>query len=241
MARRRRHRRDGFRDGCRIPGGMRARRPGPLRAAAGRAAHGHLDGFCASRPRRALALRGGVGAGAAGLEQRRDGCLHLVRGRIAAEAGAPWQDQRSVSRRRRAGVGRRGPARRRQDRGDGGHHADAVDATALLERRGWGALSRRLLLAVPRRVAPRRLDPPLGGRQLHDRGPVRRHAQPRRRAHGRGGHLRRRRGTGRDRGQPRHRPRAARRRVLHAAVRCAECGHDARCGARAHDLRDDPP
>ena len=70
------------------------------------------------------------------------------------------------------GCGGAGRARR--------HAADAVDAGRLLGRRRRIALPRRLLRALPGRVAPRRLGHAHRARQLRDHRSLRRHAQSRR-------------------------------------------------------------
>ena len=58
--------------------------------------------------------------------------------------------------------------------------ADALDAGRLLERPRRPPLPRRLLRAVPGRLAPRRLDHVHRTRQLRDHRPLGRDAQPRR-------------------------------------------------------------
>ncbi len=81
-----------------------------------------------------------------------------------------WDEQgRSVDRR----------GRRARD-----HRADALDAALLLGRRGRRAAARELLLDVPGRLAPRRLDPDHAARRRGHLRPLGLDDQPPGRAHG---------------------------------------------------------
>ena len=124
---------------------------------------------------------------------------------------------------RRGGVRRGRPVRGGGAGRAGRHPADAVDAGRLLGRRRRLAVPRRLLRALPRRVAPRRLGHDHRARQLHDHRPLRRHAQPRWRARRHGRDLPRRRGGRRCRRQPRRAPRGRRRRPIRGRSCCSSC------------------
>ena len=118
------------------------------------------------------------------LDQRRHRRVHRVRRRRADPARL---------RRRAAGPGagrqgrglRRGRQRaHRRGRRARGDRADAVDADRLLERRRRLAAARELLLDVPGRLAPRRLDRDHRARHGDHLRPLGLDHQPRRRAHG---------------------------------------------------------
>ena len=94
----------------------------------------------------------------------------------------------------------------------------------LLERQGQPALPRQLLRHVPRRLAPRRLDPHHAARRRHHLRPQRRDHQPPRHPHGHGRALQRGRGAARGARQPGRRPRIPGPRELHAALRRAARG-----------------
>ena len=109
-----------------------------------------------------------------------------LRRRHPDRAGAPRRDPGAPPRRRRRGVRRAGPQRRRHRRRAGADRAAALVSGRLLERPGRRPLPRDLLLAVPRRVAARRLDPHHARRLVRHLRPQRLDHQPRRRAHGHG-------------------------------------------------------
>ena len=117
------------------------------------------------------------------------------------------------------------PGRRPAGRA-GGHRPHAEHAAALLGRRRRPALPRRLLLPVPGRVVPRRLDHHHRARLVHHHRPVRRHPQPGRGAAGHERVLRRRRGRARGARQPGDPPRGRRRRAR-AACCCSSSSNPA--------------
>ena len=92
------------------------------------------------------------------LDQRRHRPLHRLRRRHAAAAGLPRRAAGAGAGRRGRGLGRRRQVGDRRGRRAGRHRADALDAALLLGRRGRQPLPRLLLRALPRRLAPRRLD-----------------------------------------------------------------------------------
>ena len=99
--------------------------------------------------------------------------------------------------------------------------ADAVDAAALLGRRGRRAAARGLLRHLPGRLAPRRLDPDHRARHRGHLRPLGLDDQPRRRAHGHERDLPRR--AGRAGGRRRARRRRAARRARRTGCRCSSC------------------
>ena len=151
----------------------------------------------------------------------------------ASSAAAPLapvragRDPGAAARRQGGGMERRRQAGGRRGRRAGGHRADAVDAAVLLERPRRGALPRRLLRHLPRRVAARRLDDRAPWGRSIDQRPVRLDPQPHGRAHGQRRDLRGGRGPARDPRGPGDRRRAARRRLL--ACRCSSCWRTAWC------------
>ena len=100
---------------------------------------------------------------------------------LAARAGLGRRDQLPDARREGRGV-RRGRSTGRRPRGRArDHRADAVDAGRVLGRSGRLAATRGVLLDLPRRLAPRRLDDDHRARLVHRHRPQRRDAQARRR------------------------------------------------------------
>ena len=83
---------------------------------------------------------------------------HRVRRRRPDAARLRGRAAGARARRGGRGVGRGGPAGDRRGRRARAHRADAVDAGLLLGRRRRLALPRELLLGLPGRLAPRRLD-----------------------------------------------------------------------------------
>ena len=116
--------------------------------------------------------------------QRRHRRVHRHGAGLPAAPRLRGGDVRALPRRRRGGVRPRRPPGRRRARRARHPAADAVDARGLLERHGRLPLPRRVLRALPGRVAPRRLDPLHRARQLGHHRTLGRDAQPRRRAPG---------------------------------------------------------
>ena len=126
---------------------------------------------------------------------------------LPAPAGLRGRDERALSRGRRGRVRSEGRAGGRRARRARDPPADALDAGDVLERSRRLPLPRRLLRAVPRRLALRRLDHVHGARQLRDHRPLGRDAQPRRRPARDERVVRRGRGVRRGARQPRRPPR----------------------------------
>ena len=139
------------------------------------------------------------------------------------------------ARRRGRGLRRGRQRRHRRGRRARDHRADAVDAGLLLGRRRRRALPRVLLRHVPRRLAPRRLDPDHRARHRGHLRPLGLDDQPRRHPHGHGGDLPRRARARRDHRRARRRHPARGRRELDAAVRRAARGRRARRRPREGD------
>ena len=91
------------------------------------------------------------------------------------------------------------------------HDAVSVDAGRFLERPRRPQVSRRVLRAISRRLASRRLRRADRARRPDHLRPLGRGPQPRRRAHRHGGDLPAGRAARRDRREPRHRPAVGRR------------------------------
>ena len=127
------------------------------------------------------------------------------------------------------GVRPRWPRARGRARRAGHHGADALDARRVLERPRRLAVPDGLLRALPRGVAPRRLDPVHSPADLPGDRPLRRHAQPRWRPAGDRRVLRGARRLSRGRRQHRRPSRGRERRSRRAA---AVRGAHRRCPAR---------
>ncbi len=112
-----------------------------------------------------------------------DVCTAFVGG-VPTLPGLPRRAAGARARREGRGVERGRALARRRGRRARDHRADAVDASLSLGRRGRLALPRELLLDVPRRLAPRRLDRDHRARHRDHHRPLRRDDQPRRRADG---------------------------------------------------------
>ena len=162
------------------------------------------------------------------LDQRRHRPLHRLRRRRPAPARLPRRAAGAGAGRRRGGLGRGRQGGHRRGRRARRHRADALDAALPLGRRGRQPLPGQLLRAVPRRLAPRRLDRDHLARHRGDLRPLGLDDQPRR-ASGWG----RARSTAPSRPSPRsRRPRRrhppARDRGLDAALRRPPRGRRAR-------------
>ena len=149
-----------------------------------RAARDRLDRLAARAGELPLGLRARRPGRLAVLDQRRHRRLHRLRRRAVRCCPSTRANCRPRARLRGRGLGRAGHEPDRRGRRAGDHGADALDAAVLLGRAGRRAPARELLLDVPGRLAPRRLDPHHPARRRGHLRPLGLDDQPPGRAHG---------------------------------------------------------
>ena len=201
-----------------VPHGLPGRRPrARARPRPRGAARRRLHGCAAAGGRVPVGGGARVGRDPPGVAERRHRPVHRVPRAVAARPGLGGRDQLPDARRAGRGVRPGRPVARRPAGRARHHRTDAVDAGRAVGRLRRLADARRLLRAVARGLAARRLADHHRSRLVPDHRTQRRDAQPRRRPPRDRGVLRGRRGAPGGRGQPRRPPRGPGRRPGRAA------------------------